>query len=287
MSAVIRPFPQAAGGAGLETIDQLLRDPRALLERIDRGEGLATLARAMILTIAGGCALFGAAMGAHRLGIQVLFAAVKLPLVVLATAVVASPALTALNSALDRPADLRKDLARVLASMALGSLVLAALAPIVLLAVTQGVQYQGIALLVVMCSLVAGAIGSSLLLRALFSSPKGVIPVAAVLLAVYAVVGSQMTWTLRPWLLRPRTEGVPFVRSLDGSLLDSVMKSLDSARGVYDLDEMRMPSDAPDDVERESWPRVRVAPQPDTRAAVDGIDVEDSIAMEEATHAAP
>ena len=220
----------------LSTIDALLRDRGAILRRIRDGEDLAGLARAMILTVAASAAAFGAAMGAFRGGQQVAYAAIKLPLVVLLTAAVCAPALTAINSALDRRADARRDLARVLVALALGSLVLSAQAPLVLLAVTLGVSYHAITLLVVVCCVMGGLAGVALLVAGLHEERPRAAWVSVTLLALFALVGSQMSWTLRPWVLRPRTEGVPFVRALEGSLLESILTAADSARGVYRSD---------------------------------------------------
>jgi NADH:ubiquinone oxidoreductase subunit K len=284
MSASIGATPLAEPGSTLDTVDQLLRDPKATLDRIEGGADLTAFAKTMILTIAASAAVFGAAMGSNRLGVQIFFAGIKLPMVVLFTAVICAPALSALNASLDRKADIRRDLALVLASLALGSLVLAALAPVVLLAITQHLQYQAIALLVVACAATGGTVGVSLLLRGLFRERRAA-PVAFALMSVYALIGSQMTWTLRPWILRPRTPGVPFVREIDGSLLDAVKRSWDSSWGYYPEDrgyEIRRANPDGEDsgVQEEGWPAVHVTPMPDTRAQIDGADLQDLSALE-------
>jgi hypothetical protein len=58
------------------------------------------------------------------------------------------------------------------------------------------------------------------------------VALAAVAL-VFTLVGSQVSWTLGPFLVRPQTVDVPFVRDLDGSLYDSLRTTLRSASGVY------------------------------------------------------
>jgi methyl-accepting chemotaxis protein len=103
-----------------------------MLARIRAGEDLAALARPLIVTIALGGAVFGAALGAYRGGLQVLYAAIKLPLATLLTAAICAPTLTALNAALGRAACIRRDFALVLAVLARGALVVAAEAPVVL-----------------------------------------------------------------------------------------------------------------------------------------------------------
>jgi hypothetical protein len=229
----------------LAAIDQLLRDVPGFLERIREGRNLAELARAMILTVAVGAAVFGAAMGAHRGGLQVLYAAIKLPAVMLLTTAVCAPALTAFNAAFRRETSLRRDLSLVLSSLALTCLVLAAQAPIVFLAVELGAAYHTVILLVVGCCCLAGIVGVTLFQRGLGMDPSaGRWTVGIALLMVFAVVGTQMSWTLRPFLVRPRTPEAPFIRTLEGSFLEAVLTSSRSARGIYWRESAPLPGDS-------------------------------------------
>jgi hypothetical protein len=50
---------------------------------------------------------------------------------------------------------------------------------------------------------------------------------------VFFAVGGQTSWILRPYLVRPRTEQVPFVRAREGSFADALLMSSRSARGIY------------------------------------------------------
>lgn len=237
--------PPPLGQATLATIDQLLRDRRGLLERLDRGDDLAGLARTMILAIVVCAGVFGAALGLYRGGVQILYAAVKLPLVVLLTAAICTPALSALRRVAEGETTLRKDLALVLSSLALGSLVLAALAPLVTLAASWGISYHGLVLLTVVCCAAAGVVGLGLFFSGTRSGTWGSrAVVAGTLLLLVAAVGVQMTWTLRPYVVRPRTEEVPFVRALEGGFLDSVGTSFDSARGIYHRSRAPLPGEA-------------------------------------------
>ena len=227
----------------LQSIDQLLRDAPAVLERIREGRDLATLAKAMILTIAFGGGVFGAAMGTFRGGEQILYAGVKLPIALLLTMAICAPALTALNRAVGRAGCMRRDLALVLSALARSSLVLAAQAPLVLLAVRAEASYHAVVLLVVACCSIAGIVGLTLFLRGLNATQSsGLWTVAPALFLVFALVGTQMSWTLRPFLLRPRTPDVVFVRAVEGSFFESVARSVQSARGIYMRESAPLPS---------------------------------------------
>jgi len=237
----------------LRRIDELLRNPRDTLTEIATGQELAQLARAMILTIAVGGALFGAAMGAFRGGMQIVYAAVKLPLCMLLTVSVCAPALSSLNAALGRSADVRRDLALVLSALARASLVLGALAPVVLLAVRGAAGYHVITLLSVGCCALAGAVGLVQFWRGLSAiavvqgsaaaEPRRWL-VGMALLVVFSSVGTQMAWTLRPFLLRPRTPDIPLVRGVEDSFLEAVVTASQSARGIYHRDAAPLPERA-------------------------------------------
>lgn len=236
--------PVQGGSPVFCAIDELLRDPSSVLQRITDGRDLTTLAKATILTIAFGAGVFGAAMGTFRGGFQILYAGVKLPIVLLLTMAICAPALTAINRAVGRNGCLRRDLALVLSALARASLVLAAQAPLVLLAVRGDASYHLVVLLVVICCAVAGATGLSLFLRGLRArQPEGRWVVVPALFLVFSLVGTQMSWTLRPFLLRPRTPEIVFVRAVEGSFFEAVAVSLQSARGVYSRDYAPLPGE--------------------------------------------
>lgn len=250
----LAPAPaQPATSGALVLVDQLLRDRAGLLARIEAEADLVGVARAMIVTIIACAAVFGAALGLYRGGAQIAFAAVKLPLVILLTAGLCTPALTALRHAVEGHSSLRRDLALVLSSLALGSLVIAALAPVIMLAVSWGARYHALILLTVSCCAVGGAVGLSLFVSGTRGLARGArVLITAAALVLVGLVGSQMTWTLRPYLVRPRTEDVPFLRQVEGSFLDAVSASSRSAAGIYREREAL--------AEPKAWGEGRVAP---------------------------
>jgi hypothetical protein len=224
------------------TIDALLRDRSALLDRIDAGTDLTALARTLALTLIVATAIVGATIGAFRGGLQIPFAAIKLPLVVLLTAALTTPAYSALAAAIYGDADLRRDATVVLATLTLGALLLSALAPVLLLAVFFGMSYHALALLFAATCLVSGLGGASLFWSAQQRrSTSGRWLVAGIVMLTFASVGSQISWTLRPYLVRPRAPEVVFIRAIEGSLFDAILQSSRSANGHYLRDEAPLP----------------------------------------------
>jgi hypothetical protein len=237
VESVIEPLqPQPVVPPRRGAIDGLLAEPGEMVQRALSAEAAtqAALVRSLLVAIVAGTAAFGAAVGLYRGGIQVLFAAIKLPCVVLMTAVVSTPALTALALALGRATDLRTDLIRVLAALARGSLVLAALAPVMLLSSSVRLDYHQAVLLCVTCCALAGMAGLPLLGRLLWAERRGRLFLLTAMLAVVGLAGTHSAWLFRPYLVRPRTTSVPFMRGLDGDFADAVGRSGRSAVGIYD-----------------------------------------------------
>ena len=257
------PAPQEPVGP-LGLVDQLLRNRGALIARIDSGEDLIQIARVMLVTIAVSAMVFGAAIGFYRGGVQVLFAAVKLPLVILFTAALCAPAYSALKVVIAGKTKLVADFALTLSSLALGSLFVAAMAPILLLAIMLDFSYHTLILLVVGCCSIGGAVGLSLFARGVRGERwHRRLSIAAGLLVVVALVGTQMTWTFRPYLVRPRTDEVPFVRQIEGSFVDAVGRSLKSSLGIYSRESAPLPGEPRYRVEEASAPPVELLVEPE------------------------
>ena len=221
----------------LGMIDLLLRDRDGMLQRIQRGTELAAILRTMIATIAVTMAIVGATLGSYRGGVQIAYAAVKLPVVLLGTAALSAPALSAIGAALGRRSRLAADLALVMAALAFGSLLLVACTPLVMLGRSVDLEYHRMVLAVVAMFAIAGAAALRMIWRgvALEAAPGWRTAVVG-LCVVFSLVGGQLSWALRPYLVRPRTAEVPFVRDVEGSLFDSVTGAMQSARGIYGRD---------------------------------------------------
>jgi hypothetical protein len=228
-------FP--ADGIGADTvaihIDQLLKSPAEVRAAIESRTALAARTRTYIQVLVACTAVFGASLGFYRGGIQILFAAIKLPIVTLLTLAVAAPLLYALNRALDRPADMAREVAQLVASLARGALVLAAELPLIWAAHAVGADYHRLVLLTVVSCGVAGIVSFWFLWNAISVTKVGRVLVALMVLATMGVVGAQASWLFRPFLVRPRATSVAFMHALEGSFSEAIGDSLSSAQGHY------------------------------------------------------
>lgn len=233
-----------APAPALGLIDQLLRDRDAMLARIATGRDLAAVTRAMVATIAVAMAIVGAALGSYRGGVQIGYAAIKLPLVLLGTAALSAPALTALGAALGRRVRLSADLALVVTALAFGALMLAACTPLILLARALDLSYHRMILGTVAGFALAGVASLRMIVHALRAETGPGRGAAVVgLCIVLALVGGQLSWALRPYLVRPRAEEVVFLRDVEGSLFDAIGGALRSAQGIYLRDRAPLPGE--------------------------------------------
>lgn len=197
------------------------------------------------LIIGLGAGSFGAAVGWWRAPEQALFAAIKLPLILLLTAVGNGLLNALLAPLLGLPIAFRQSFLAVLTSFAIAAAILGAMSPLAAFVIwnapplvltperwsdaNNSVTHAGVLLLLVIVIAFAG-IAANLrlwqLLRHLAGKPA---PAGRVLLAWLAgnlFLGSQLSWILRPFIGSP---GLPvqFVRddAFNGNFFETVLRS--------------------------------------------------------------
>jgi hypothetical protein len=208
-------------------ITALLREPESVLERCRTPACQPEVARVSIALLVGGSLLFGAAVGSYRGGGQIALSAVKLALATLVTLSACGPAFAALAAAFDRPWGLRTTLAIVLAAGARFALVLAAVSPPLWLCIDLGAPYHVTKLVAAAAYGIGGLSALALVLRALGAGP-GRVGAALGFVCVYAVVGAQTAWLLRPYIGDPRDREVPtlVLERKEGGVLRALQEAL-------------------------------------------------------------
>jgi len=212
----------------IQSMEMLLRSPSALVGAIHSKREHAVLYRASLLVIVAGTACFGAVLGTSHGIRQTLFSAVKLPAAFLMTLLLVTPALSAIASALRRPLHAAESTLLVLAAAARASLILLALAPVVWLAMSRGLQYHRGIVAAALCYGFAGLSALQLILRGLGQDWRAGF-IALFFAAALLPTGAQSAWMLRPFVGRPSQVTVPFLRKIDGSFADSITRSVDSS----------------------------------------------------------
>jgi hypothetical protein len=215
-------------------MNRLLRVPGEVAADCRDDRDLTRLAASALVAVVTGAVLFGAAVGTWRGGEQIAFAALKLPVVTVATLALCGPAFYAIAAVFGRPWSVRSAVSIMLVAGARFSLVLLAATPVVWLAINLGASYDAVKLLAVLAYALAGLAALGLLLRGL-GEGKGRVATVVTFIGVFLVVGGQSAWILRPYIGTPgRSEITLFTREREGGvawqILQSTRRILDGER---------------------------------------------------------
>lgn len=158
--------------------------------------------------------VYGGVMGSFNVGSAdrlwlVLYSAVKVPLLLFATSAVCLPGFFVLNTILGLRDDFRDAVQAILAGQAGLSVVLASLAPLTRFWYCSTLSYRGALLFNAGMFTVAAVAGQMVMLRYyrdLIRRHRSHAVMLCAWLVLYAFVGIQMGWTLRPFVGAP---GIP------------------------------------------------------------------------------
>jgi hypothetical protein len=210
--------------------DHLLRNRESVYNAIAGQRALGQLCLAMVaLTVAFG-GVYGLTLGAGGGAKQVVMSAVKVPALLFLTLAVTAPALYALNTILGSRIRFGQTVALACATMATMSVLLLALSPLSLFLASTGLSYPAMQLVQVALFFVAGYFGAFFLydgmqtIAARLSQDQN-LPLLQLWLCLYAYVGAQMAWVLRPFIGDP-ARPFAFRHPVEGSFFRAVAEAL-------------------------------------------------------------
>jgi hypothetical protein len=223
----------------LAIIETILRGRRQFFVEIREGVELGRKMRAMLVSSIAFFALYGAVMGSTHSLWQALSSAVKLPLLFLATLVVCSPTLYFFNLIFGSSQSLTQNFTLILTAITVTAVLLLSFAPIVLFFLLTTNHYQFFKLLNVGVFAISGLVGVMFLsqgMRVVSTSGKeGAAArrnVVRLWILIYAFVGSQMAWTLRPFIGAPSMKFELF-RQLGGNFYANIFASIGEILGFF------------------------------------------------------
>ncbi len=223
----------------LTIIETILRNRGQFFTEIREGNGLGEKMRAMLISSIAFFALYGAVMGSSHSFWQALSSAVKLPLLFLATLVVCAPTLYFFNLIFGSNQSLGQNVALMLSAITVTAVLLLSFAPVVLFFLLTTSHYQFFKLLNVGVFTISGIIGVVFLSHGMrivsYGGKEGASArrnVVRLWILLYAFVGSQMAWTLRPFIGAP---GLPFelFRQLGGNFYANIFASIGEILGFF------------------------------------------------------
>jgi hypothetical protein len=221
----------------LTIIETILRDRQNFFVEIREGKGLGEKMRAMLVSSVAFFALYGAVMGSSHSLWQALSSAAKLPLLFMTTLVVCAPTLYFFNLNFGSNQSLSQNVALMLTTITVTSVLLLSFAPVVTFFLLTTSQYQFFKLLNVGVFTISGLVGVTFLSHGMrivsYGGGEGTGARRTVVwlwILLYAFVGSQMAWTLRPFVGAP---GLPFelFRQLGGNFYANIFASLGEILG--------------------------------------------------------
>lgn len=223
----------------LAVIETILRNRLLFFTEIRDGVGLGEKMRAMLISSLLFLALYGAVLGSTHSVWQTLSSAVKLPILFLATLLVCAPTLYFFNVLFGSSQSLTQNMALILTAITVTAVLLLSFAPIVLFFLLTTSGYQFFKLLNVAIFAVSAFLGVAFLSQGMRvvsaagregASARRVVTWAWVL--VYAFVGSQMAWTLRPFIGAPLMQFELF-RQLGGNFYANIFASIGEMLGFF------------------------------------------------------
>jgi hypothetical protein len=213
-------------------LSQLLSDREQFFAEVADGRDLGSKIRRSLITLLALCAFYGASAGAYAGPAQALSAAIKLPVLFVGTLAICFPGFFVIQVLAGSRLRLAQVLALISGALALSAIVLAAIVPVALFFLLTGANYHFLELLHVAIVLGSGLVGMAALHEGLaFACEKrGVYPRRAMTImqvwaVLFAFVGVQMAWNLRPFV-GDRAEPFKVFRHYEGNFYTGVIYSL-------------------------------------------------------------
>jgi hypothetical protein len=221
----------------LAVVETILRNRYHFFVEIRDGIGLQEKMRAMLLSSIAFMALYGAVMGSTHSLWQALSSAIKMPILFLATLIVCAPTLYFFNVLFGSNQSITQNIALILTAITVTAVILLSFAPITMFFLLTTSHYQFFKLLNVVIFAIAGISGVVFLSQGMrvVSDSKGEGTGARrwllyLWILVYAFVGSQMAWTLRPFIGAP-SMGFELFRQLGGNFYTNIFASIGEILG--------------------------------------------------------
>lgn len=221
----------------LEVAEAILRARTRFFDEIGQNVGLAEKIRAMLVASIAFLALYGAVIGSSLSPLQALSSAIKLPALFLITSLICLPTLYFFNALFGAKQSLGQSLALILIPITVSAVLIFSFAPITLFFLLTASHYQFFKLLNVVFFAIAGVIGMWFLAQGMHAVAGSEDDSANLRrwtvwcwIVVYAFVGSQMAWTLRPFFGYPGAQ-FELVRQLGGNFYVDILGSLSEILG--------------------------------------------------------
>ena len=221
-------------------LDKVLRQREGYFDEIFEGREVTSRIRWFLMAILVLSGFYGLSMGASALSVdvnrgmmQMVSSALKVPLLYLLSVGVCYPVLFIVIVLMGSRLNFLQALALILLALTLNSVLLASCAPIVLFIIFAGWDYEFIKLLHVIIFAFSGAWAMKALSQGLTIMceksdlyPKQAIKILQLWILVFGLIGTQMAWSLRPFVGSPDMDFQLFREDQEGNFYKAVWFSV-------------------------------------------------------------
>jgi hypothetical protein len=252
-------------------LSQILSDRDQYFAEVAEGTDLRGKIGRALWTLIVLCALYGAAAGAYAGPAQSLSAAIKLPLLFLGTLAICFPGFFIIQVLVGSRLRLAQVLALVVGALSLSAIVLGSVVPVTFFFLLTGGNYYFLELLHAAIVLGCGLLGMVVLHDGLAFAcekrgvyPRNAMTIMRVWAILFAFVGIQMAWNLRPFV-GDRDQPFKVFRHYEGNFYTAVIYSAKKLTRGEDKGEPPAPVRRQFDGQLDGFLRERLARPDSTR----------------------
>jgi hypothetical protein len=218
---------------------RLLRDRKTFLADVRNGVKLETKIASLLIASSFFFAIYGAIIGSYGGGLQIISSAIKLPALYLITLIICLPTLYFFDILFGSKLGFKQYVTMALTAVSVISVLLFSFAPVVLFFLISVKGYDFFLLLNVLIMAITGGVGVRLFYKGMRDMVNESEAIEQNLrqrllkgwVVLYALVGSQLGWTLRPFFGSEGEIFQIFRPEINGNFYAKVLQSIGTMLG--------------------------------------------------------
>lgn len=216
----------------LKEVFGVFQDKESFFNQVDKKKSGQIIYRQLLIICFMGF-LYGMAMGAYNNALQAVVSGLKVMVLIITTMLICFPSFFIIQQVLGSKLSLRQMVIILLSGFVLASTITLSFSPIILFFLITGNNYHFLQLLHVAVFIFSGVFGIRLIIDALkfACEKKSIYPqigvtVFRVWIVIFAFVGIQLAWNLRPFL-GDKNEGFKLFRKYEGNFYTAIVYSFE------------------------------------------------------------
>lgn len=218
---------------------RLLRDRKTFLDDVRNSVKLETKIASLLIASSFFFSIYGAIIGSYSGGLQIISSAIKLPALYLITLIICLPTLYFFDILFGSKLGFKQYVTMALTAVSVISVLLFSFAPVVLFFLISVKGYDFFLLLNVLIMGITGGVGVRLFYKGMRDMVSGSEAIEQNLrqrllkgwVILYALVGSQLGWTLRPFFGSEGELFQIFRPEINGNFYAKVLESIGTMLG--------------------------------------------------------